>query len=359
MPWVGNGPHKIESEPAVHRAGHDPERSAPHAGGALSAQGRRLLSLQRTAGNRAVRGVVQRLRQDSRDAALAPQGAGLVQRWKETKPEDGGTEEVEELLSGVDWDALVAEEDRHHLEASLNAVMEKADVPGDSRKEVWTAIAAGKRPSGVFEDLFLELNGEITLKQATTLRDGLASAMAATAHKLADEAASKAKEASAKKAQAAAAALAQQQKLVLEKQVQDQQQAVADIAAVKQLLAGNPILRNVKLKPQEDRNLVAGPATDAQAQAAVALWTDIPDQLQLTNFHNPGNRGFVSKWRPPDVDVNVVLKCYIFGNKEIIIHITPEEALRKRMVEYHNNDWKVTGKVRQYIPAQESEGWRK
>jgi hypothetical protein len=40
-----------------------------------------------------------------------------------------------------------------------------------------------------------------------------------------------------------------------------------------------------------------------------------------------GHGGLVSKWRPPDVEVNVVLKCIIFGGKRIIIHISPEETL--------------------------------
>ncbi len=166
--------------------------------------------------------------------------------------------------------------------------------------------------------------------------------------------------------EAAAAAIVEadrvkeEQRLALEKSKQDEIEAIAELVQIKNLMTPDPILNGVKskIKVEEDRNISAGRATAGEALAAANAWQAIANKKHYTNFHVAGNVGFVSKWRPPLVDVNVVLKCILFGHKEIIIHISPPADLERRMISYHNNDFKVTGRVRQYIPAAESEGYQ-
>lgn len=102
----------------------------------------------------------------------------------------------------------------------------------------------------------------------------------------------------------------------------------------------------------------AAPARRATARRAIPATEDL--LRRATNFHTPGKHDeFVSKFRPPNIDVNRVLKCTVLGGKEIIVHISPDAALEKRMVAYHRNQISIDQKAQdRIIPASASEGWK-
>lgn len=296
----------------------------------------------------------------------ARQTAGPVQRWKDTTAEDGGSEEVESLLKAMKWNTMVDTDRRDRLAGPLAAAVATA-LKGHADAEMVAAfeeaaeaVADGKKPVEAFEDVFLSYNADMDQALAEKVRDAVQTAMASTAAVLAQE--DEAADADALAEQQKAAKAAAQQKAELELQaVKDaEEQATLDVQAVMLTFAGDPILKKLKLKAQEDRNLSLGPATAAQAQAAADLWTGTANRKQLTNFHTPGKHDeFVSKFRPPNIDVNRVLKCTVLGGKEIIVHISPDAALEKRMVAYHRNQISIDQKAQdRIIPASASEGWK-
>lgn len=287
--------------------------------------------------------------------AVRANGA-VLQRWSDTESDDGGWAEIEELLAKIDWDQLVPEGERDALADKFGVALAAAGIGASDAEDALDDIRAGKAPVDTLQDLLSGFAADISSAKAETLGKSLQTAVsdAASEHaakvlaqKTADD------EATAK---ASAAALQQQQAAQIADLKQARDEATLEIAALQQRFAADPILKSLRLKPQEDRNLAIGPASELQAAAAARLWRLTPDGKHLTNFHIPGGAGgFVSKWRPPLVDVNVALKCYVFGNKEIIVHISAPPAMHKRMVDYHHADWKRTQTVRQYIPAAESE----
>lgn len=297
---------------------------------------------------------------------LAAHTGGPVQRWTETEPEDGGYDEVQTLLDGVEWDAMVDAFGRTRLADTLVAAVTTA-FKGQGDAEMIAAftkaaqeVVGGTKPFEAFEGAFLGYNADMSAALAETVRDAVQGAMAqAAAAKVAEE---KAAEADALEEEQRNAEAAGQQKAALELQaIKDaEEQAKLDIQDVLKTFAADPILKNLKLKPEENRKLSLGPATSAQAKAAATLWKQTKARAQLTNFHTPGNQGdFVSKFRPPNIDVNLVLKCYVMGTKEIIVHISPDEALEKRMVAYHRNQISIDQKAeKQKILASASEGWK-